>query len=275
SSPEAVIKGYSSQGPAGELIKPDLVAPVGVSTASYSHSFYGTSAAAPHVAGICALVRQRYPEFTPLQVKQYLEANALDLGTAGKDNVYGSGLVQLPADFACRQDNLAACESPATCSGIDAFWYAGTCALEPRREVLDYNDGEIAAAPVSLGSGAADGELANGEGLALEVDFSRSEETRNYALIAFPGDDYYFIRGDNHENFLTKDLTPVENGSFFATEDICALLPGYQETWEIYFLSVPAEAADFKTLDALSAYLGSDEGQYVFGQYRVEFDCRQ
>ena len=273
SSPEAVIEDYSSQGPADGIIKPDLVAPVGVRTASYFQPFYGTSAAAPHVAGVCALVRQRYPDFTPLEVKQYLEANALDLGSAGKDNVYGSGLVRLPADFACSRENPGGCDSFVGCNGIDAFWYAGTCALEPRREVLYYNR-EIAAAPVCLGGDAADGLISAGDGLALEVDFPRSEETRNYALIAFPGGDAYFIRGDNHENFLTTEFTPVENGNYFAAEDICSLIPGYQGTWEIYFLSVPAEAADFKTLEALSAYLGSDEGQYVFGQYRVEFDCR-
>ncbi|MCK4378289.1 MAG: S8 family serine peptidase, partial [Deltaproteobacteria bacterium] len=272
--PGADIESYSSQGPAAaQMVKPDLVAPAGVSTVSYAQPFYGTSAAAPYVAGICALVKQRYPDFTPVEVKQYLESKALDLGTAGKDNVYGSGLVQLPADFACRENNLAACETPAGCNGIGAFWFGDRCSLEPRREVCDYN-GTIGEAPVRLGADAVDGEISTGEGLALEVDFSLPEETRNYALLSFSGD-AYFIRNDNQGNFLTKDFTSVDNGKFFATEDLCALLPGYQGKWEIYFLSVPAEADDFQTLEALSDYLESDAGQYVFGQYSLNLDCHQ
>jgi subtilisin family serine protease len=272
SSPEAVIESYSSQGPAGDLLKPDLVAPDGLNTASFSR-FYGTSAAAPYVAGICALVKQRYPDFTPVEVKQYLESHALDLGTAGKDNVYGSGLVRLPADFVCRENNLSACESPAGCNEIGAFWFGDRCSLEPRREVCDYNS-TIGMAPVRLGAAAADGEISNGEGLALEVDFPLPEETTNYALLSFSG--YaYFIRNDNQGNFLTKEFTPVDNGKFFDAPDLCALLrAGYQGKWEIYFLSVPAEADDFKTLEALSDYLESDAGQYVFGQYSLNLNCR-
>ncbi|MEA2110063.1 MAG: S8 family serine peptidase [Pseudomonadota bacterium] len=96
SPPYVTIADYSSQGPVDGMIKPDLVAPAGVRTASYSNYFYGTSAAAPHVAGICALVKQKYPALTPTQIKNYLASNAVDLGTPGKENVYGSGLVHLP-----------------------------------------------------------------------------------------------------------------------------------------------------------------------------------
>ncbi len=93
------IKPFSSQGPGEDgAIKPDLAAPDSVSTFSYgSKNFAGTSAAAPLVAGAAVLVKQRNPSWTPPQVKAYLEANALDLGAPGKDNVFGSGLVNLPA----------------------------------------------------------------------------------------------------------------------------------------------------------------------------------
>jgi formylglycine-generating enzyme required for sulfatase activity len=93
-----IIESYSSQGPTEDwIIKPDLVAPDCVSTASYgSSAFCGTSAAAPHAAGLSALVKQAYPSWSPGQIKSYLEANALDLGAYGKDNIFGSGLVQLP-----------------------------------------------------------------------------------------------------------------------------------------------------------------------------------
>jgi hypothetical protein len=97
-----LIENFSSQGPGvNGIIKPDLVAPDAVSTVSYGNAFYGTSAAAPHVAGVSALVKQRYPSYSPQQIKSYLESNALDLGATGKDNVYGSGLVQLPDIINC------------------------------------------------------------------------------------------------------------------------------------------------------------------------------
>ena len=94
----STIEPYSSQGPTVDgRIKPDLVAPDKVSTVSYGTSaFAGTSASCPHVAGACALVLQKNPSWTPAQVKSYLESNAVDLGAAGKDNIYGSGRLLLP-----------------------------------------------------------------------------------------------------------------------------------------------------------------------------------
>lgn len=83
------------------LIKPDVCAP-GVSVfsttrtsdTSYEGGWSGTSMATPHVGGMLALMVEARPDLTPVQLKQYLENNALDLGTAGKDNSYGSGRIQ-------------------------------------------------------------------------------------------------------------------------------------------------------------------------------------
>ncbi len=88
---------FSSQGPTKDnRKKPDLVALDGVSTASYgSGGFYGTSPAAPHVSGAAALVKHRFPDLTAAQIQGYIEANAVDLGTKGKDNMYGSGRLQM------------------------------------------------------------------------------------------------------------------------------------------------------------------------------------
>jgi hypothetical protein len=96
SSP-STIEPFSSQGPTEDArIKPDLVAPDGVSGSTYGPSgFYGTSAASPHVAGAAALVKQAYPSYTPAQIKSFLEGRAVPLGVAGKDNIYGSGRLDL------------------------------------------------------------------------------------------------------------------------------------------------------------------------------------
>jgi uncharacterized repeat protein (TIGR01451 family) len=96
SSPNT-IEPFSSQGPTEDgRIKPDLVAPDYVSGATYGPSgFPGTSAASPHVAGAAALVKQAYPSYTPAQIKSFLEGRAVPLGAAGKDNIYGSGRLNL------------------------------------------------------------------------------------------------------------------------------------------------------------------------------------
>ena len=93
------LESFSSRGPTKDgRVKPDLVAPDGVSTRSYSPDpFYGTSAATPHVAGAAALVKCRYSSYTPADMQSFLESAAVDLGTAGKDNLYGSGRLRLGA----------------------------------------------------------------------------------------------------------------------------------------------------------------------------------
>lgn len=55
--------------------------------------FSGTSAAAPVVSGIAALVLSANPGLTNSQVKSIIEKNADDLGTAGFDPYYGWGRV--------------------------------------------------------------------------------------------------------------------------------------------------------------------------------------
>jgi len=91
----SMIQPYSCQGPnENGVIKPDIVAPDCVSTAS-GPFFCGTSAAAPHVAGLAALVKEAYPTWSPSQIKSYLGSKASDLGQYGKDNVFGSGLANI------------------------------------------------------------------------------------------------------------------------------------------------------------------------------------
>ncbi len=53
----------------------------------------GTSFATPNVAGVLALIRARYPAYTPAQVVSRLTATVDDLGYAGNDIRYGRGRV--------------------------------------------------------------------------------------------------------------------------------------------------------------------------------------
>ncbi|MGQ9627537.1 MAG: S8 family serine peptidase [Anaerolineae bacterium] len=99
-----ILEPYSSRGPtfgsggvcSGGSTNPDIASYANVSTVSYgARVFNGTSAATPHVAGAAALVKDAYPGYTAAQLQSFLESRAIDMGTAGKDNLYGSGRLHL------------------------------------------------------------------------------------------------------------------------------------------------------------------------------------
>ncbi len=106
SDPSYPLEPYSSHGPSngpggtpnGGHLRPDITGYDFVSTVSYGpQGFPGTSAAAPHVAGAAALVKQKYPSFTVSQIQNFLESHAIDMGIPGKDNNSGAGRLWLNA----------------------------------------------------------------------------------------------------------------------------------------------------------------------------------
>ena len=97
------IEPYSSRGPTPDgRVKPDIVGADCGETAltplnEYRRGFCGTSQAAPHVAGMAALVRQRFPSHTPAQVAAYLQNHAQQRETLDPNNTWGHGFAQLPS----------------------------------------------------------------------------------------------------------------------------------------------------------------------------------
>lgn len=59
--------------------------------------FNGTSMAAPHVSGVAALLFSHFPQCSGTDIRNAINATALDLGTPGQDHAYGNGLVQAKA----------------------------------------------------------------------------------------------------------------------------------------------------------------------------------
>lgn len=73
-----------------------VVSSVSTSTSGYA-AWDGTSMATPHVSGVAAILRAKYPGATAAQVRQAMTDTAEDLGTAGRDAYYGFGLVNAEA----------------------------------------------------------------------------------------------------------------------------------------------------------------------------------
>lgn len=83
---------FSSTGPAVEIAAPGVAIPSTYLNSGYA-SMSGTSMAGPHVAGVAALVVS-CGITSPAAVRQRIKDTALDLGTAGADQLYGHGLVR-------------------------------------------------------------------------------------------------------------------------------------------------------------------------------------
>lgn len=60
----------------------------------------GTSMAAPHVAGVAALLRSRFPQATSLQIRQMLQKGAQDIYSPGFDSESGFGRLHAPGALA-------------------------------------------------------------------------------------------------------------------------------------------------------------------------------
>jgi hypothetical protein len=112
------IEPYSSRGPAHILFpaeeirpKPDIAGIDGVSVtgaAGFPTTFFGTSAAAPHLAGLAALLLEDRPQASPHELAQAIRDGAVDLGPAGFDNSFGAGRAEASGARTALQAALSA-----------------------------------------------------------------------------------------------------------------------------------------------------------------------
>jgi len=107
---QGAVTSYSNRGAALDLVAPGGLLeadsngdgePDGVLSTYYADGrpeyafLQGTSMAAPHVAGVFALMKSVSPDLNSLNVDRMLQAGVLtsDLGEAGRDDTYGWGLI--------------------------------------------------------------------------------------------------------------------------------------------------------------------------------------
>ncbi len=96
------VADFSSRGPTLDgRVKPDVVAPGVDVVSTWSdggfHALSSTSMAAPHVAGVVALLLHAHPEATPELVREALASSAVRLDGAGS-NTQGAGRVHGDGD---------------------------------------------------------------------------------------------------------------------------------------------------------------------------------
>ena len=101
------VQPFSGRGPMNSRnIKPDIVGVDDTHSVILGRVWESTSLAAAHVTGLAALVKQRYPNYTPQQIAEYLKNSAegrpiLDpilQSVADPNNTWGHGFAMLPDD---------------------------------------------------------------------------------------------------------------------------------------------------------------------------------
>ena len=201
------------------LIRPDVSAP-GVDIKScdaFNNNGYtmmsGTSMATPGVAGVMALLLSKNMGLSPEDVCMALETNSVDLGDAGKDNIFGSG----------RVDALAAIEN--------------TSGAGPSYESHVINDPN------------GNGEIEAGESILLSLTmFNGSDFDFSNVDVTITCESPYITMTDDNENFgdfpIGTSVEVVDAYAFDVSDD----LPGLEnirfnisatdgiEVWESHFI---------------------------------------
>lgn len=175
--------------------KPEIVAPDGGNTTFfYADSsvdedswpnFFGTSAAAPHAAGVAALMRQAGPAVDPAGIYAALEATAVDMASAGFDFDSGYGLVNAEAAVGTVYDPsafLPSTDPPAAsfsylCTGLDCAFDGSGSSYDSGSATFhwDFGDGEGASGLLATHSYEAGGTYA--VTLTVADDFGDSDAT--------------------------------------------------------------------------------------------------
>lgn len=123
------LASYSTSGAHVSVAAPgsDILSTIIPDGGYYYGAMSGTSMATPHVAGLAALVRSYYPDYTPDQIASSILDNAVDLGATGWDQEYGCGRIDAFQALA----EGAQGDSPVCLEGGVAYAAAETATAQP------------------------------------------------------------------------------------------------------------------------------------------------
>jgi subtilisin family serine protease len=126
--------------------------------ASGYESWNGTSMATPHVSAVVALIWSYDTSWTHVQIREALQKTAEDLGTAGRDNSYGHGLVRARAaldyleagSIIISPDGIELTVTPWKLKGVqrvDLLWNGAT-----GTQIDVYRDGQLVTTTANDGA---------------------------------------------------------------------------------------------------------------------------
>lgn len=172
---------FSSQGPVAwdgtPLMKPDIAAPgdqiISCAIGGGLVSNSGTSMACPHMAGVAALMFQADPTLTLDQVRLIAEENAKDLGAAGKDGKFGSGLV----------DSYKIVEKILQNSGLASAFDAYESVIRAERALIGMQPVSPLAAPLARSIVERACALDDGQFRALAITVSQNGGEASTSLL--------------------------------------------------------------------------------------------
>lgn len=182
------------------LIRPDVSAPGDniksldyASNTGYADGWSGTSMATPAVAGTMALMLNKNPNLTPIEISMALELTALELGVAGKDNVYGSGRI----------------------NALEAFNFVNFPGPVYSSHVIDDPN--------------SNGEVEAGESILLSLEmYNGSDSPYNDVMVSINSDSPYLTITDGAEDygdFISGEYKSITNGFAF---DVAENTPGME-----------------------------------------------
>ena len=255
-----------------------------------NYAYYnGTSMATPHVSGVAAIVWSNNPSCTATEVRNALKSTAIDLGTAGRDDKTGFGLVQAKAASDALASSCGGTTPPPTGgSNVLANGVAKTNLAGSASQQLSYTM-EVPAGATELNF-----DMAGGTGDAdLYVKFGSAPTTSSYDCRPYKGGNAescpiasaqagtYYVKvigysaftGVNLTGSFTESTTGGGSGATGGSASVTDITVA-QRAWTYYTIDVPA---GMSTLDFNMSGGSGDADLYIRRGAKPTtstYDCR-
>ena len=219
--------------PGSGLTKPDVCAPAvnvnsTVRPSGYSgNTWSGTSMACPHAAGLAALMLDKNPSLSPAGIDSLMELTAVDLGTTGKDNQFGSG----------RINALAAVNLVPTTQTPHLSWVSFAVLDQSGDGVIDPGeDFDIVFTLVNNSPVAAATGVLGGLAVVAGGSVSVTDAAGDFGTIALGGG-----TGDNAGNvFSLTCASGAAQGEVFTMMLTVTAQNGYEKTFDVkHYVGLP------------------------------------